>query len=94
VQLEKAEASIEETPSGIVTDVNPVHPENASLLIEVTLLGIVIDVNPMQSTNALSLIVVTLDGNDIDVSREHLKNMYVPIVSLDVNLDSKIQVVK
>ena len=36
----------------MVTEVNPVQPENAKYSMEVTLLGIVIKVNPVQPKNS------------------------------------------
>ena len=40
------------TLDGIVTDVNPLQPRNASFPMLVTLDGIVTDVNPLQPSNA------------------------------------------
>ena len=40
------------TPSGMMTEVRPVQPENAELPMLVTLSGIVTDVSPVQPENA------------------------------------------
>ena len=45
---------------GIVTELNPLQPENAELPIEVTLFGMVIEAKPLQFANAELPIVVTL----------------------------------
>ena len=50
------------TLGGILTDLSPVHPENAKSAIFVTLGGIVTEVNPVQSPNAPFSMLVTLDG--------------------------------
>jgi hypothetical protein len=48
------------TEDGIVTDVKPVHPENAELPILVTEDGIVTDVNPVQPEKAEASIPTTV----------------------------------
>ena len=50
--LEKALYPISFTPIGMVIEVRPVHPENASPPMLVTLFGILMHVNLVQSLNA------------------------------------------
>ena len=50
------------TPSGIITEVKLVQPQNASFPMLVTLEGILTDVNPLQPLNAELPMLVTLDG--------------------------------
>jgi hypothetical protein len=64
---------------GIVTEVKPLHPENAHTPIEVTLEGIVTEVKAEQSSNAPSPIEVTLSGIVTEVKPLHPENAFFPI---------------
>ena len=56
------------TLDGIVTDVSPLHTENAKDPMLVTEDGIVTDVSPLQPENAQFPMLVTLSGIVIDIS--------------------------
>lgn len=60
--LRKAYLPIIETPSGMVTEVNPVHSKKAESPIVVTLDGMVMEVRLLQLAKAHAPIEVTVDG--------------------------------
>ena len=68
------------TESGIITLVNPVHPENALSPMDVTESGIITLVNPVHPENALSPMDVTEFGIvTLVISRNVLTSSFAQI---------------
>ena len=80
LQLLNAVPPILVTLSGMVIDVNPVHPEKAETPIVISELGKVIEENPVQPEKAEPSIVVIVFGRVTEVNPVHFVNALDPMV--------------